>query len=85
MLTTVRNTTNYCLFKADCWFKKVFKEQAGGAEIIATLIIIGIVLILAFAFRNQLVGLIENLWNSFVRDGNKDTSQQEVVNDWTWS
>ena len=44
LLMTAKNTARCCLYKVDGWFKRVFKEQAGGAELIATLIIIGIVL-----------------------------------------
>ena len=64
------------------WFKKVFKEQAGGAELIATLVIIGIVLILAFTFKDKLIGLVKNLWNNLLKDGNEGTKQGDVVEAW---
>lgn len=63
-------------------FRRIFKEQAGGAELIATLIIIGIVLILAFAFKDKLGELVKNLWNNLIKNGNQDTKQNEVVNEW---
>ncbi len=82
MYTMAKRTASYGLYKIDGWFKRVFKEQAGGAELIATLIIIGIVLILAFVFKDQLIGLVENLWNGLLKDGNQNTSQQDVVDEW---
>ena len=82
LLMTAKNTARCCLYKVDGWFKRVFKEQAGGAELIATLIIIGIVLILAFIFKDKLIELVQNLWNNLLKDGNENTTQQDVVNEW---
>ena len=82
MIYAARSTTSYCLYKVDGWFKRVFKEQAGGAELIATLVIIGIVLILAFAFKNQLGELVKNLWNNLLKNGDQNTTQQSVVSEW---
>ena len=42
---------------------RVFKEQSGGAEVIATLIIIAVVLVLALTFRDKLSQLVASLWN----------------------
>ena len=81
--SVAKRTASYGLYKVDSWFKRVFKEQAGGAELIATLIIIGIVLILAFIFKDKLIELVQNLWNNLLKDGNESTSQQDVVNEWT--
>ncbi len=83
MLLMAKNTAQLGLQKVDGWFKRVFKEQAGGAELIATLVIIGIVLILAFAFKDQLGNLVKDLWNNLVKDGNQDTSQDNVVGAWS--
>ena len=82
MMNTAKNVAQYGLRKVDGWFKRVFKEQAGGAELIATLIIIGIVLILAFAFKDKLIDLVKNLWNSLLKEGNENTSQVNVVDEW---
>lgn len=82
MMYTVKNATVYGLRKVDGWFKRVFKEQAGGAELIATLIIIGIVLILAFAFKEKLIDLVKGLWNNLIKDGNEDTNRGDVVTEW---
>ena len=73
----------YYLAKIDGWFKRVFKEQAGGAELIATLIIIGIVLILAFVFKDMLIDLVKNLWNNLLKNGDETTKQTDVVDEWT--
>lgn len=68
--------------KVDNWFRRVFKEQAGGAELVATLVIVGIVLILAFAFKDQLINLVKSIWNNLVVNGNEGTTQQDVANTW---
>ena len=82
MLTVIETSLIYCKIKVDAWFKRVFKEQAGGAELIATLVIIGIVLILAFAFKDHLINLVKNLWNNLLKNGNQDTQQGDVVDAW---
>ena len=51
------------------WFKRAFKEQAGGAEVIATLIIIAVVLVLALAFRDNISELVKSLWNNMLQTG----------------
>ena len=83
MIATAKRTATYGMRKVDGWFKRVFKEQAGGAELIATLIIIGIVLILAFVFKDKLIDLVKNLWNNLLKNGNESTTQQGVVDEWT--
>lgn len=49
---------------------------------IATLVIIGIVLILAFAFKDQLTGLVKGIWNSLIVNGNENTTQSDVASQW---
>lgn len=83
MFAMMKKTAEYGLYKVDSWFKRAFKEQSGGAELIATLIIIGIVLILAFAFKDKLIELVKNLWNQLLKNGNQNTKQTDVVTDWT--
>mgnify|MGYP000727802805 CR=1 FL=1 len=80
MMAMAKRTASLGLLKIDGWFRRTFKEQAGGAELIATLIIVGIVLILAFIFKDQ---LIQNLWNGLLKNGDKDTNQGDVVPEWT--
>ena len=74
----------YYRSKVDAAFRRLFKEQAGAAELVATLVIVGIVLALALAFRNQLTGLVSKLWDDLVNQG--DTSEKtssDVTNPWT--
>jgi len=78
----MKNAAFYCKIKVDGWFRRVFKEQAGGAELIATLVIIGIVLILAFAFKDQLITLVKNLWNNLIVNGTETTTQKDVATEW---
>lgn len=82
MISMAKNTATYGLYKVDGWFKRVFKEQAGGAELIATLIIIGIVLILAFAFRTQLTTLVKDLWNGLMVNGDENTNKNDILTEW---
>lgn len=82
MITSMKNAAFYCKIKVDGWFRRVFKEQAGGAELIATLVIIGIVLILAFAFKEQLITLVKNLWNNLIVSGTENTTQEDVATRW---
>ncbi len=82
MFTAISTMALNCKIKVDGMFKRVFKEQAGGAELIATLVIIGIVLILAFAFKDHLIELVENIWNNLIANGNQNTTQQQVVSQW---
>lgn len=63
------------------WFQRVFKEQAGGAEVIATLIIIAVVLVLALAFRDNISELVKSLWNGMLQNGEENT-QPSIP---TWS
>lgn len=73
MMTSIQTAAIYCKVKVDAWFKRVFKEQAGGAELIATLIIIAVVLVLALAFRKNLTALVKNLWNQLIKDQSTDS------------
>lgn len=74
----------YYQSKMDAAFRRLFKEQAGAAELVATLVIVGIVLALALAFRNQLVDLVKGLWNKLVVDGdtNNNAESSNYVSKW---
>ena len=74
----------YYRAKADATFRRLFKEQAGAAELVATLVIVGIVLALALAFRNQLVDLVKGLWNKLVVEGdtNNNAGSGEFIEKW---
>lgn len=82
MITSLEFAALYCKTKIDNMFRRVFKEQAGGAELIATLVIIGIVLILAFAFKDKLIELVKGIWNNLIVNGNENTSQGDVATQW---
>ena len=69
--------------KVHAGFRRVFKDQAGAAELIATMVIVGIVLVLAFAFRKQLVDLVKSLWNNLIHEGKQDGDVTTYTNEWT--
>ena len=82
MYNSIQTSLVYCKVKVDGFFRRLFKENAGGAELIATLIIIGIVLILAFAFKDKLSELVKNIWNNLIVNGNESTSQKDIGTEW---
>lgn len=69
MITTLNCAFSYAKATVHGWFQRVFKEQAGGAEVIATLIIIAVVLVLALAFRDNISELVKSLWNNMLDTG----------------
>lgn len=69
MLNAINCAFNCAKTTVHGWFKRAFKEQAGGAEVIATLIIIAVVLVLALAFRENISELIKSLWNGMLNIG----------------
>ncbi len=72
----------YCKAKAGMLFNRIFKEQKGGSELVATLIIVGIVLVLAFAFKDKLIGMTADLWNNLVHGSNPNASQDQIIGTW---
>lgn len=42
--------------------KDFMKEEKGGAEIVATIVLVAIVVLLAVAFKDQLAGLVSDVW-----------------------
>ena len=75
-------TTAFVCAKATVhgWFQRTFKEQAGGAEVIATLIIIAVVLVLALAFRDNISELVKSLWNGMLNTGKEQ--QEPSIPQW---
>lgn len=69
MITAINSALIYAKATVHGWFQRVFKEQAGGAEVIATLIIIAVVLVLALAFRDNISQLVKSLWNGMTNVG----------------
>lgn len=49
-------------FSAKRFFNHLFREEKGGSEIIALIVIIAIVIALAFAFREQIGEVFAKLW-----------------------
>ena len=81
MFTAMQNSAIMAKIKVDAWFKRMFNEQAGGAEVIATLVIIAVVLVLALAFRDNISTLVKSLWNGMLKVGKNDV--QPTIPDWT--
>lgn len=72
MIRSMNAALTYCYCKIDAAFRRVFKEESGAAELVATLVIVGIALALAIAFRKTLIGMVTQIWDSFVK--NPDTN-----------
>lgn len=72
----------YLETKTKYFFHKLTHDEKGGAELVATLVIIGIVLVLAFVFRDQIAKLVGDLWNSLVRGENASGTQSSIVATW---
>lgn len=54
----------------------LLNEEKGSSEVIALVVVIGIVLIIAFLFRDQIIKLFVDLWNNLVSnnsDGNAES------------
>ena len=80
MFTVIGNVATMAKIKVDAWFKRMFNEQAGGAEVIATLVIIAVVLVLALAFRDNISDLVKSLWNNMLNIG--EESQSPSIPTW---
>ena len=78
MFTAIENALISTKIKVNAWFHRVFKEQAGGAEIIATLVIIAVVLVLALTFKDKLSELVANLWNGILGSTGKKGEQPSI-------
>lgn len=70
-------------FSAKRFFNHLFREEKGGSEIIALVVIIGIVITLAFVFRKQIGDLFASLWNSMVKGGAEGSNQKPSISDMT--
>lgn len=80
MLSTIGCTLTYAKARVHGWFMRVFKEEAGGAEVIATLVIIAVVLVLALAFRDNISELVKSLWNNMLNMG--EAEQAPEIPEW---
>ena len=72
----------YVRCQVACWFRKTFKDDAGAAEVVATLVIIGIALALALIFRDKLTELVKELWNKLVAPGKSAAGTDVEVSEW---
>lgn len=70
-------------FSAKRFFNHLFREEKGGSEIIALVVIIGIVITLAFVFRKEIGNLFKELWNSMVKGSAEGTNQKPSMTDMT--
>ncbi|MBR4766461.1 MAG: hypothetical protein IK085_06840 [Clostridia bacterium] len=75
-------TIQYVRCQVACWFRKTFKDEAGAAEVVATLVIIGIALALALIFRDKLIELVKELWNKLVATGKESTNEDPTFSQW---
>lgn len=80
MFTAINCAFTYAKATVHGWFQRVFKEQAGGAEVIATLVIIAVVLVLALAFRDNISALVKSLWNNMLGMG--EENQDPTIPEW---
>jgi flagellin-like protein len=67
----MNNLLNGVLVRAKCTkdallqrAKSAIREERGGAEIIAVIILVAIVVLLAVLFRTQIGTLVKNIWTS---------------------
>lgn len=81
MFTAINHAFTYARATIHGWFQRAFKEQAGGAEVIATLVIIAVVLVLALAFRDNISDLVKSLWNNMLNMGKEE--QAPEIPEWT--
>ena len=76
--------STWCKMKLSQITHRSINDQSGVDGLIVTLILVGVALILGFAFKSTLKIMVENLWNSLVKDGNIDTTRDSVGGDWNW-
>lgn len=50
--------------KAKGRIKEFWKQEKGGSEIVAVIVLIAVVMLLAVLFKEQLANLVTTIWNS---------------------
>lgn len=50
--------------------QELWKQEKGGSEIVAVIVLIAVVMLLAVLFKEQLGNLVENIWNSINSNAN---------------
>lgn len=74
----------FCKCKVDNAIRRTFNEETGLSELIIALILLGVALILGFAFKNQLQDMVQSLWDNLVAGGKHDTDISKVTTTWSW-
>lgn len=84
MFYMMMNAARYCRCKVETAIGRTFNEENGLDGIVVALILLGVALILGFAFKNQLQDMVEKIWNELVKGGNHETGIDNVAADWSW-
>lgn len=59
--------------------KELMTEEKGASDILALIIVVGIVMVIGFIFKDQITNLAKQLWNSIVKG---DGMERENINNW---
>ena len=81
------NLSTKAYVKGTCMLKGIkskirdfINEERGASDILALIIIIGIVLTIGFLFRTQLIKLVKDLWNALIGSDGSDFDQENITN-----
>ena len=74
LLTNAYVKCSNALFNAKTSVKRLAHEEKGGAEIIATIILVAIVVLLALFFREQIGSLVSSIWGSITGQSEQITA-----------
>lgn len=69
------NILDHLYFMIRCNLKNFLTDEEGAVDIVAVVVLIGIAVLLAVVFRNQIQDLLNNLFESI-----NNTAQQAVSN-----
>lgn len=61
------------------------KDERGASDVLAMIIIIGLVLAIALVFRKQIINLVEKLWSTFVEGKELDANHEFKIDGWNSS
>ena len=59
---------NYCKMKAQVFASKFMNEENGDVNIVSMVVLIGIAVLLAVIFKNQISGLLTNLFGTITNN-----------------
>ena len=74
LLTNAYVKCSTALFSAKTNMKRFAREEKGGAEIIATIILVAIVVLLALFFREQIGNLVSSIWGGITGQSEQITT-----------